>query len=217
MNYGGSEIKNFDGGTVSIEVGIQKIFLKEILFESAKTDGTGDKVLTIVFIDNNGAEEKLRIWKLNEDVIKSSPIVGQPIKYKSVIMYGGKEYKFEEGKQLTSELALVRAYYDLDVKVKHIISKFTNDTDLTNVTSYETFAKAVKEKLKDFYGIEIEGLFEYDKKNYVHLYSKIPFLQKVGDVVLRKSLLKAKLIKDVVEPTNDDLPVTNNTIDDLPF
>lgn len=214
MNYGGSESSNLDGSTSTINVGIQRIKLKEVLFESAKKDGLGDSVLTFVFVNSNGVEEKLRMWKINEDQVKTSPLVNSVIKYKSTILYGGKEYKFEEGKPLTSELALVRAYYDLDVKIKHIISKFTNDVMLEGVTSYETLAKSVRNKLKDFYNIEIEGLFEYDKKGYVHLYSKIPFLQKVNEnLIQNKSLLKARLVKEEVTSTDDSLKLS----DDLPF
>lgn len=212
MNYGAGEIKNVDGGNVSFNVGIQKTTLKEVLFESAKQDGSGDKVLTIVFTNSSGAEEKLRIWKINDEQVKTSPIVNAPIKYKSTINYGGKEYKYEVGKPLTPELALVKAYFDLDVKVKHIISKFTEDTNLEGVTSYETFAKAVRDKLKPFYNTEVEGLFEYDKKNYVHLYSKVPFLQKIGDNILEKSKTKAKLtLSEVPAPDAEEIPSSSSS------
>lgn len=211
MNYGQSQITNFDGGTPTFNVGIQKCFIKDLQFKSPKKDESGEKSLIVTLGNKEGAEERLIFWKINEEQVKSSKIVNEPIKYNSTIVYGDVEYKYVAGQNLTPQLALVQAYFEFDKKIKHIISKFTEDSVLLNVTSYETLAKAVIEKLKPFINIEIEGLFEYDKNDYVHLYSKIPFLQKSGENILSKSYSKAKLTKIETKADVDDiLPFTTN-------
>lgn len=212
--YGSSEVKNVDGGKAIMPVDIQKIKLKDVTFKPASKDGSGDKVLSIEFEHENGAIESLKLWKINDSQV--SNFAGQPANYDTTFVIGGKEWKFKKGEVPSEQALKAKEYFDFDVKIKHILSKFTEDTDLSGAGSYEGLAKLVHTKLKPFIGTEIEGLFEYDKKGYVKLYAKIPFLQKPGENTLQsKSRSKARLVKETVTPTEEsDIPSSTSSSND---